>query len=135
MILQKELTIKELFDELKILKVKLIKLSDKYNHSLIGVKAITYKDVVTNGGYKGDTMLNNLIKREGIKDEFEITLDSYNSYREETIKKIKEMISNESVEYCIVYFRDNLHWKWEDISKVFNYSRSHCHRLYDKLKK
>ena len=50
------------------------------------------------------------------------------------INEIREMIKNNSVEYCIVYFRDNLRWRWKDISRLFNYSIRQCHNLYDKGK-
>lgn len=134
MILEKQLTIKEMFDELKVLKSRLIKLSDRYNRSLISVSAITWKDIVSKGGIKGDIMLNRVIKQENLENEFDIVLASYNDYRERTIEEIRKMISENSVEYCIVYFRDDLHWKWKDISKLFNYSIRQCHNLYSKGK-
>ncbi len=131
----KHLTIKELFDEMKVLRSRLIKLSHKYNRSLIGINAISYKDIMVKGGKKDDVMLNNTIKREEIENEFDIVKESYESYREEAIKEIREMIATKPVDECIVYFRDTLNWKWNDISKLFNYSRIHCIRLYNKRKK
>lgn len=80
-------------------------------------------------------MLNNEIKKEEYKDEFDIVKASYDSYKEEATEKIREMIAKESVDYCIVYFRDTLGWKWNDIAKLFNYSLRQCHNLYTKEKK
>lgn len=134
MIIKKELTVKEIFDEMKILLARLIKLSEKYNRSLVTVSAINWKDIVTQGGKKGDIMLNNEIKKESLLNEFDIVKASYDSYRVEAINKIRDMIASESIGYCIVYFRDQLNWKWKDISKLFNYSEMQCHRLYKKEK-
>lgn len=80
-------------------------------------------------------MLNRVIKKEELENEFDIVKASYNSYKELMIEEIKDMIANNSVEYCIVYFRDNLKWNWRDISKLFNYSDRHCRRLYKNEKK
>ena len=126
----KDLTIKELFDEMAFLKYKLIRLAEKYNRSLVLVSAINWKDIKTQGGKKGYISLNRLIRQEQAKDEFDITLESFNSYKQEAIIKLKEMIATKSTEECIVYFRDVLKWKWADIEKMFNYSRMQCYRIY-----
>lgn len=130
----KNLTIKELFDEMKVLRGRLIKLSHKYNRSLVGIKSITYKDVLVKGGKRDDVMLNSVIKREEAETEFDVVKASYEDYREVAIDKIKEMIATKSKEECIVYFRDTLEWKWNDIAKMFNYSLRQCHNLYSKGK-
>lgn len=127
------LTVKELFDELKTLESRLISLSHKYNRTLT-ITAITWKDILVKGGKKDDIMLNNVIKREELQDEFDIAKISYDSYKEVTIEKIREMIANHSVEYCIVYFRDELGWKWKDICRLFNYSRSQASKKYSDFK-
>lgn len=134
MILEKKLSIKEIFDEMKVIRSRLIELSHKYNRTLINISAVTWKDVVTKGGMKGDIMLNRVIKKEEIENEFDVVMETYRDYKEMAINEIREMIKNNSVEYCIVYFRDNLHWKWDDISKLFNYNERHCRRLYKNYK-
>ena len=132
--IKKEMSIKELFDEMQFLKARLIKLAEKYNKSLITVSAINWKDIIVGGGRKGDIMLNKEIKKEEMLNEFDIVKASYDDYKNQAVEKIKDMIANKSVAYCIVYFRDTLKWKWEDISKLFNYSRIQCIRLYKKEK-
>ena len=133
--LKKDLTIKELYSEMRFLYSRLIRLAEKYNRSLISVSAITYKDIVTSGGWKGDHMLNDVIKREKIQDEFDIVKASYDSYKEEAVEKTREMLKTQPTEVCMVYFRDELGWKWADLSKLFNYSERQCKRIYDKWKK
>lgn len=135
MILKRNLTIKEIFDEMQSIKARLINLADIYHRSTASITAVAWKDVVVGGGRKGDIMLNKVIKKEELENKFDADLASYNSYKELAIEEIREMISKESVEYCIVYFRDTLHWKWDDISKVFNYSSRHCRRIYENCKK
>lgn len=134
MILEKKLSIKEIFDEIKVIRSRLIELSHKYNRTLINISAVTWKDIVTKGGKKGDIMLNRVIKKEEIENEFDVVMETYRDYKEMAINEIREMIKNNSIEYCIVYFRDNLHWKWDDISKLFNYNERHCRRLYKNYK-
>ena len=135
MILEKKLSIKEIFDEMKVIRSRLIELSHKYNRTLINISAVTWKDVVTKGGMKGDIMLNRVIKKENLENEFDVVMETYKDYKKMAINEIREMMRNNSVEYCIVYFRDNLRWKWNDISKLFNYSIKQCHRLYNKEKR
>lgn len=133
--IEKKLTIKEILDEMKVLKTRLIRLAEKYNRATTDITAVNYKDIMTSGGRQGDIMLNKVIKKEELENEFDIVKTSYNSYKELAIEEIKNMIANNSVEYCIVYFRDNLHWKWKNITKLFNYSLRQCHNLYNKGKK
>ena len=132
--LKKDLTIKELFVEMRTLYARLIKLAEKYNKSLITVSAISWKDIVTQGGKKGDVMLNKEIRKEVMQNEFDIVKTSYDSYKAEAEDKIRDMIATKSVGYCIVYFRDELNWKWKDICKLFSYSEMQCHRIYKKEK-
>ena len=134
MILEKKLTIKEIFDEMKVIRYRLIKLSHKYNRTLVDISAVTWKDIVTKGGKKGDIMLNRVIKKENLENEFDIVMESYKDYKELAINEIREMIKNNSVEYCIVYFRDELHWPWKDICKLFSYGRSQASKLYKDFK-
>ena len=44
--IKKDMSIKELFDEMQFLKARLIKLAEKYNKSLITVSAINWKDII-----------------------------------------------------------------------------------------
>lgn len=134
MILEKKLTIKEIFIEMKSIRARLIYLSEKYHRSMSSITAVNWKDIVVGGGRKGDIMLNRVIKKEELENEFDVVKASYDSYKDLAIEEIREMISTNSVEYCIVYFRDELNWKWDDISKVFNYSLRQCHNLYNKYK-
>lgn len=134
MILDKKLTIEEIFDEMKVIRSRLIVLSHKYNRMLVDISAVTWKDIVVKGGKKGDIMLNRVIKKENLENEFDVVMETYKDYKEMAINEIREMMRNNSVEYCIVYFRDNLRWKWDDIAKLFNYSIKQCHRLYNKEK-
>lgn len=132
--IEKKLTIREIFNEMKVLKARLIRLAEKYNRATTDITAVNYKNIMTSGGRQGDIMLNKVIKKEELENEFDIVKTSYNSYKELAIEEIKNMIANNSVEYCIVYFRDSLKWNWRDISKLFNYSIRQCQRLYKKKK-
>lgn len=135
MISGKELTLEETLKELNKLKYRLLDLKDKLKIGFFEIKAITWKDIVTKSSYKGDVMLNKMIKADGTREEFDAVKESVEGYRQLAIQKIGEMIENKPIEECVVYFRDNLKWKWKDIAKMFNYSVRQCHNLYDKGKK
>ena len=135
MILHKELTLEEILKEMKTLKYRLLDLADKLKIGFFEIKAITWKDVVTKSSFKGDVMLNKIIKADGTREEFDAVKESYEGYRMMAIKKISEMLDNKPIAECIVYFRDNLRWKWKDIAKMFNYSIRQCHNLYNSEKK
>lgn len=48
---------------MKLIRYRLIELSHKYNRTLVDISAVTWKDIVTKGGKKGDIMLNRVIKK------------------------------------------------------------------------
>lgn len=130
----KHLTIKELFAEMKTLYARLIKLAEVYNRSLNGIKITNYKEVMVKGGKRGNGVYDNVDKKIDSKNEFDVVKASFLSYEKELEDKLREMIVTKPTEYCIVFLRDELHWKWEEISKLVNYSIRQCIRLYKKEK-
>lgn len=135
MISSKELTLEEILKEMSKLKYRLLELGDKLKIGVFEIRAIEYKDVITKSSYVGDVMLNKMIKADGTREEFDAVKESYNGYRQLAIEKIGEMIETKPVEECIVYFRDHLHWKWDEIARMFNYTSRHCRNLYNNEKK
>ena len=134
MISGKELTLEEVVKEMNKLKYRLLDLSEKLHIGFFEISAITYKEIMSSTNYKGDIMLNKVIKADGTREEFDSVKESYNAYREVAINKIGEMLETKSKSECIVYFRDNNHWKWKQISKMVNYSIRQCQRLYNEEK-
>ena len=134
MISGKELSLNEVLKEMTKLKYRLLELGDKLNVGFFEIRAITYKEIMSSTNYKGDLMLNKMIKVDGTREEFDAVRESYNAYREVAISKIGEMLETKSKGECIVYFRDKLHWKWDEIAKMFNISSRHCRNLYKKEK-
>ena len=134
-ILGKDLTIEETIKQINKLKIRLLELKEKLNITFLPIKAVTWKDIVARTGYKGDSMLRTIIKQDDTREEFNAVKESYNDYRQLLIEKLGNMMETKPVGECITYFRDVLHWKWEDISEMFNYSISHCKRLRIEYKK
>lgn len=134
MISGKELTLEEVVKEMNKLKYRLLDLSEKLHIGFFEIRAITYKEIMSSTNYKGDIMLNKVIKSDDTREEFDAVKESYNAYREVAISKIGEMLETKPKGECIVYFRDKLHWKWKQISKMVNYSIRQCQRLYDEEK-
>ncbi len=135
MISSKELTLEDVLKEMNKLKYRLLELGEKLKIGFFEIKAIEYKDIIIKSNFVGDVMLNKMIKADGTREEFDSVKESYNGYRQVAIEKIGEMLETKSIEECIVYFRDKLHWKWREIAKMFKYSLRQCHNLYDKGKK
>lgn len=132
MILEKKLTIREILREMDYLKKQIYSLETVLQRRINPLKGITYKDInsTIRGGGVSDPMTTNLIKQEELKTELDAKIDSYNSYREKAIEEIVEMMSTKSDEEMVVFFRDELHWKWNDIAKVVHLSIRQCQRKY-----
>ncbi len=135
MISGKELALDEVLREMTKLKYRALELADKLKIGFFEIRAITYKEIISSTNYRGDLMLNRMIKADGTREEFEAVRESYNAYREVAINKIGEMLETKTKGECIVYFRDNLHWKWDEIARMFNYTPRHCRNLYKSEKK
>lgn len=137
MILEKKLTIKEVLREMDYLKKQIYSLETILQKRINPLKGITYKDIncIIKGGGNSDPMTNNLIKQEEIKTDLDAKLASYNSYREQAIEEIAIMMSTRTDEEMVVFFRDDLCWKWNDIIKVMHCSLRKGHYLYKNGKK
>ena len=96
MISGKELTLEEVVKEMNKLKYRLLDLSEKLHIGFFEIRAITYKEIMSSTNYKGDIMLNKVIKADGTREEFDSVKESYNAYREVAITKIGEMLETKS---------------------------------------
>lgn len=135
MLLEKKLNIKEILREMNRLRKRFYSLATILQKRINPLKGITYKDIQINGGGgASDIMTNNLIKIEEDKETLESIRDSYNSYRNLAIDRIIEMQEEKTDAEMIVFFRDELHWKWKDIARIMSYSERHCRRLYNQEK-
>ena len=134
MISGKELTLEEVVKEMNKLKYRLLDLSEKLHIGFFEIRAITYKEIMSSTNYKGDIMLNRVIKTDGTREEFDSVKESYNAYREVAINKIGEMLETKSKSECIVYLKDKIHWKWKQIAKLMDLSDRQCQNLYNKEK-
>ncbi len=137
MILEKKLTIKELLKEMDYLKKQIYSLETVLQRRINPLKGITYEDVnstIKGKGGHNDPMTNNLIQKDELKTKLDVKKDSYYSYREQAIEEIAEMMSTKSDEEMVVFFRDDLHWKWNDVIKVMHCSLRKGHYLYKKGK-
>ena len=134
MISGKELALEEVIKEMNKLKYRLLDLSEKLHIGFFEIRAITYKEIMSNTNYKGDIMLNKVIKADDTREEFDAVKESYNAYREVAINKIGEMLETKSKGECIVYLKDKIHWKWKQIAKLVDLSDRQCQNLYNKEK-
>lgn len=60
--------------------------------------------------------------------------ESINAYQKYVIEEMKRISENGGSE-LIVYYRDELKLKWEEIVKLTHYSLRQCHNLYNQAKK
>ena len=134
MILDKKLSIKEIFQEMRRLKNRIYSLQTILQKRINPLKGITYKDIISKGGGVSDIMTTNLIKIEEDKGTLESHIESYNSYRNLAISEIIEMSEVKTDVEMIVFYRDELHWKWKDIARIMNYSVRQCQRKYNGIK-
>ena len=138
MISQKELTIYEVLRELQELKKEYYRLATLLAIRIEPLRGLSFNDVNStikgHGGAK-DTMTNNFAKIEEYQTKLDAIKDSYDSYYNDAMKKIKIMQDSCSEAEMIVFYRDELHWKWKDIAKIVHYTDRHCKRIYNKIKK
>lgn len=133
MINKKQMTIYDLLKEMRTLKRTVLCFVDKkyINKVLRYMKAISVKDVCVQSSKRGnDTMLNSIIKDEHFDEEINRNLNSYNEYKKLAEEEIRNMIKEKTDDEMIVFYRDELHWKWNDIAKAVNYSVKQCQRKY-----
>lgn len=134
MISGKELSLDEVLREMVKLKYRALELADKLKIGIFEIRAITYKEIMSSTNYKGDLMLNKMIKADGTREEFDAVKESYNAYREVAINKIGEMLETKPKGECIVYLKDKIHWKWKQIARLIGLSDRQCQNLYNKEK-
>lgn len=134
MITQKELTIQELLREMRTLKRTIVCLVEKKYLNLVlrHLKAISYKDICVQSSRGGsDIMVNTMIKDERLGDDINRKINSYNEYKEIATEKIRKKAETATDEEMIKFYRDELHWKWNDISKTVGFSVRQCQRKYN----
>ncbi len=138
MISQKHLTIHEILKEMRSLEKEYYRLATILAIRIEPLKGLSYSDINTtikgHGGVK-DIMTNNLAKAEEYQTKLEAIKASYDSYYDSAVEQIKEMQDTCSDAEMIVFYRDELRWKWAEISKVVHYTDRHCKRLYREIKK
>ena len=130
-------TIYEINSEIQKLENKLnFYLSKKDMLSrLVMPKSVDYSKEIVDGGIKNDNILEYVIRKEEIdhrineiQNEMFILVD----YVEAELQRMKEY--NE-IEERIIYYRECLNMKWEDIANKVYYSKMQCHRIYKKYLK
>ena len=96
--------------------------------------AVKYKDIVTNPSVIFDKFTHYVIKDEQYDAKIYSLTESILAYETFINNEMKRISSNNGNEY-IVYLRDELKLKWNDIVRISHYSLRQCHRLYDEAKK
>ena len=126
------LTIREAKNELKKLENEfdLYLTKKKINFLKTQPSAIKYKDVVSSSHSIFDKFTHYVIKDEEMDLKIYGIQESINAYQEFIVKEMKR-ISESGGSELIVFLRDELKLKWNDISKQTNYSERQARRLYN----
>lgn len=130
------MTIKEAKNELKKLENELdLYLTKKeINYLKTQPSSIKYKDVVSSSHSIFDKFTHYVIKDEEVDIKIYSIQESINAYQKYIVKEMKRISENGGSE-LIVFLRDELKLKWDEIVKQTNYSLRQCHRLYKGAKK
>ena len=127
----KELTIKEL-------KYKIKELEDEIDMYLTLKKidfvktqpgAMTYKEVIVLGGQPYDKFTHYTIKSEKYDKKIIELTDTLLTYQRRLNNKIAN-ISNSDSKTFITYLREEEKLRWDEISRITNYSLRQAKRIY-----
>ena len=101
------------------------------NFLSVRLKGVELKDIMVKGGRRtSDKILLSITKSEDLNVELENTRESYYAYRDLLIDKIMEMKKTKSVDEMIVFYKDTMHYKFEDIAILVDYSLAQVKRKY-----
>ena len=133
MINGKELTVQEILEEMDELKERYYYVANLLHKNFLSVrlKGVELKDIMVKGGRRtSDKILLSITKSEDLNVELENTRESYYAYRDLLIDKIMEMKKTKSVDEMIVFYKDTMHYKFEDIAILVYYSLAQVKRKY-----
>lgn len=133
MINGKELTVQEILEEMDELKERYYYVANLLHKNFLSVrlKGVELKDIMVKGGRRtSDKILLSITKSEDLNVELENTRESYYAYRDLLIDKIMEMKKTKSVDEMIVFYKDTMHYKFEDIAILVDYSLAQVKRKY-----
>lgn len=137
MINGKELTVEEILEEMDKLKERYYYIANllQKNFLSIRLKGLDLKDIMIKGGKKtSDKILLSIAENDELNINLESTKESYYAYKELLIDKIVEMKKTKTIDEMILFYRDTLHYKFDDIAVLVNYSAKQTKRKYYKLK-
>ena len=120
--------IKKLENELDLYLTK-----KRINFEKTQTKATAIKDIISSSKNMFDSFTHYVIKDEEVDAKIYNILESITAYRTFIIKEMKRISENGGSE-LIIFLRDEERLKWEEISKLTNYSLRQCHNLYNKTR-
>lgn len=132
MILEKELTIKELKHIIKELEddLELYLTLKKINFEKTQPGATKFKDIVTSKPTStSDRFAQYMIKDEQYDETIFAKHQSLLAYEQRYLEKIKNMKSSSEKEF-ITFLREEEKLSWEEISRITYYSERQCRRIY-----
>ena len=121
-------------EKLKIkYKLKCLMYDEKVNTNVL--QAVRPKDIASSSYHSNeDKTLLKLIQEESILDSIDTLKRKYNIYRNLVINKLVEYSGKKTIAEMIVIYREQMHFKWEDIAYLVKYSRSQTIDIYHKEK-
>jgi hypothetical protein len=135
MVLEKELTIKELKHNIKEIEddLDLYLTLKKINFDKTQPSCSKIKDVVTNRPtVVFDKFSHYVIKDEEYDETIYAKTQSLLAYQERLLKKIENIRTSDDKAY-ITYLREEERMNWNDIAKYTHYSIRQAQRIYNKL--
>lgn len=137
MVGEKHLTIKEARNEITKLEneLDLYLTKKKINFEKTQPGSPKMNDILTSKtGMIFDKFTHYIIKDSEYDSKIYSLQESINAYQKYVIEEMKRISENGGSE-LIVYYRDELKLKWEEIVKLTHYSLRQCHNLYNQAKK
>lgn len=133
----KEITIDEVLEEMQKLKARYYFIAHLLhkNFQSIRLKGVTPKEIMVKGGYKtADKILITLGKCDDLSNELDSVKKAYYTYKDLLISLIREKEKTTSVDEMIVFYRDKMHYSFDEIAIIYSYSKRQIIRKYKNVK-
>lgn len=133
MIIEKELTIKEIKHQIKELEddLDLYLTLKKINFEKTQPKAVNYKEVMVNNNSHFDKFSHYMIKDEDYDETIYSKTEALNAWEKRLIEKIKS-VSTSNDKAFITYLREEEEMSWLEIEATTNFSKRQAQRIYQK---
>ncbi len=133
----KELTIEEVIEEMGKLKIRYYDIAHRLriNFAKIRLRSVVPKDIMVKGGRRtNDKILLSIAEQDDLRTELSEVKKAYYSYKDLLIELIWEKEKKSTKEEMIQFYKEKMHYSYDEIAVLIGYSKRQVQRIYKELK-